>query len=202
MKKALSLVMAIVLVLSLAACSNKTIVGKWVSDYELKNILDLKFDNALKSTDNRLLSTVLENLRKSYEDITVKEILQINEDNTYKLYFDTGNAKSLLDKNIRDITTKTIEEDKDGSKLGTSAVDSVVDMYIDVLDFEKALSTVVEDEYKIEGDKFYFSNRDAASYGIFTIKGDKLSFSEVNGSIAESEKSSKVLIREFTRTGS
>lgn len=202
MKKVLALVLALVLVLSLAACGGSSIIGKWVSDYELKPIYDSKVDSSIKSSESKLLSTIYENLRSSYENITIKEIFQINNDNTFKLYFDTGNAKKTMDERISEIVTKTIKEDKFGSRLGDEAVNTLINDIKNNMDLEKVFSNKVEGNCKIDGNKFYFDKDDTSTYAVFSMKGDILSFSDVTGSFSEMEQSLNLLIREFKKESS
>ncbi len=202
MKKVLALVLALVFVLSLSACGGSSIIGKWVSDYELKPIYDSKVDSSIKSSESKLLSTIYENLRSSYENITIKEIFQINNDNTFKLYFDTGNAKKTMDERISEIVTKTIKEDKFGSRLGDEAVNTLINDIKNNMDLEKAFSNKVEGNYKIDGNKFYFDKDDTSTYAVFSMKGDILSFSDVTGSFSEMEQSLNLLIREFKKESS
>lgn len=203
MKKLLALTLALVFILSLTACGsgNGALIGKWVSNYEVKQILDSKVDSAVKDINNRLLKLLYENLRASYNDLTIKENLQINNDGTYKLYFDTEEAKATMEKRIKEIVKKTIEEDEYGSRLGSDYIDSFSEETIKNFDFEKAFSNTIEGEYKIEGDKFYFDKNDTSWYGVFSVNGNKLSFSNVVGAKAENEQSTRIFTREFTKAG-
>ena len=212
MKKVLALILALVLALSLVACggNNNKIVGKWVSKVEVKTALDKVLDQVDNSSiTNILMNMIKSDIQNTYNDLTIDQVLEFNEKNGYKIYFEgAAELESTVRTNVEKVVDKFVDNDSifrssslfknmDSYSIKTLCIKSVMD----ALNLSKRFNNSIDGEYDIDNDKIYYINGKTfkEDYFVYKLEGNKLTISEIVGSLTQNEIAKDMLIRDYTK---
>lgn len=216
--KLIALVLALVLVLSLAACkksgdaSGKTPtspVGKWVSELAVADMI--------KASGESSEGMDAESMKQLFGDSTVKVNLELTSDGKIILTPDKDSFKALFEKmteNIADLlpTMFNVSPEKLDEMLQAKGmtkeqlVEQVKGQFNPDEMFGNLDESAVTGVYEIDGDKIYLGEEgktvDKNTYIVFTLSGNKLTLKDLVGSIGEDLDGMKAMFPwEFTYVG-
>lgn len=209
MKKVLALVLALVMAVSLASCGgnnnggNNNIVGKWVSKINLKQTLDSVLDQATQSDSiSWATKTLLEGSRGTYDDLYVNQIIEVVDNDNYKIYFEgVEDAEETLQKNVEEAVEKLYEENSTLSALSDvpGALEQGTKTVMTAFDLENRFNSSFNGKYALDGDKFYLDADKKDSYLVYSLSDDKLTISDIGGELGNEESVKEMLCNIFTK---
>lgn len=220
--KLIALVLALVLVLSLAACKKSgdasndntptTPVGKWQSELRAEDMMKVAAANG-ESTD----SDSAQAAKKMMGDSTIKVTLELTADNKIIFAPDKESLKALADQMIAnlpsmipELTGMSQEELEQKLQEKGMTMDQLVEALKSQFNVEDMFDEIddanVTGVYEIEGDKIFLGEEgksvDKNTYVVFALDGNKLTLKEIVGDAGETVDGMKALLPwEFTRIG-
>lgn len=183
-----ALLVAALMILPLASCGPKSVIGTWISEeIDYSKLINAAEEN---NDDSDSIPGLKEEYEKAFKDIKIKLVFTFNEDGTYTLEFDEESNKKITD--------ATIDFSKAYTKLIAQSLGMSYEDYLSAMDqteesFEKNIRENQDEEsdkskgkYKIEENKLFttdsseddFNDND---YDIFEFSGGKLKLVEHHG---------------------
>lgn len=207
-KKLLALLLAMVMVLSMAACSDsedkdgeETIVGTWQCEIDMSNYMNEYFASS---------GTGYEDYMK-FEDLTVVVLMTFEEDGTAIGSLDESSVDALaanLQQTFTDGMLKIVEEQLTQSNPGMTleealeasglSKDELLEQIGGLIDTDYMIESLMgsfthEGDYTVDGDRLY-RYEDEEKYDVFELDGDTLTLLECGGSDSGDDA---VMVEEF-----
>ncbi len=206
-KKIVSFMLALMLVISLVACSSNSIYGKWKMEADITD--------TIKGQLEKSLGTTIETDRKffSYTEMT------LNKDGTFSYVIDMEKMEESMHNFVESIAPhleayiyNTLEQQGISKENADQIFEAQKGMSIQEY-VKKELSatklnanaTSTTGYYKVDGSKLYFASskealEDCEDYYVFEQSGDKLTFTEGHGKYSPDASSFPVVMpMEFKR---
>lgn len=181
MRKILSLVMIMVLVLSLTGCGSNTasqLYGTWAATFDLSGMIEDELGSDFDGF---------------HEDFDITLMLDFNEDGTFRMYADEEALRDTFNTYIESLAsfgTNVMYEQLEGNGYTRDEIDSMVEeqygMGVEEYMLSQLQSSVNIDDligdmettgvYKAKGNKLYMDEVAVSSnmYDLFTVEGDTL----------------------------
>ena len=225
--KLIALVLALVLVLSLAACKKSgdaadkadassdapaTVVGKWKGEISAEDTMKIAAESGEDVDEANM-----EQVKQLLGDSTIVMTLELTEDGKITFAPDQDSLKSIADTmmaNVGDllptIFNVTPEELDEMLQQQGMTKDQLIDQIKAQLNPEEMFKNLEDATttgiYEVEGDKIYTGETgkqiDKSSYIVFELKDGKLTLKEIVGDLGEEVNAMKALFPwEFTRIG-
>lgn len=209
MKKRFTRLIALILILASSICftacsSADQLVGKWISEYEVKPLLDPIMENSIDQTEKGFKKTLLEKIGTAYENVCVDMVIEFGKDGVYRIKFDQNSVNAAIETiraNVSDTITAAYTEFYGQYGLSPSgSFDDLIDQAMAAFDLENKFKDSLTGSYAVRGDKLFFdSETDGSDYVIYTVKDDTLTVTELSENIANRGSAYGDLVREFTK---
>ena len=210
LKRTVSLLIAVLLVFSLAACgennsgntdsteaqinteANTSIVGKWNYKLDFKTVMESSKDEAYKDQE-----ALYESMLKAFSGITIDLFFEFDENNSFKFYADEESAKKAVEQmkeKLIDVLPDMFEamgvSKEDYAKyLESSGMteEELAASYAQNMNTDSITKMSTKGTYKAEDGKLCLATDDdkidESAYITYEVSGDKLTFKDYTGDV-------------------
>ncbi len=188
-KKAVALLLVMMMIAALTACSGNSIVGKWKYRLDFSKYAEQMTGSGLEALDDTQ-KTYYEEFLKAFDDASVDIIIEFKDDGTFTINMDEDSVKAAEDKIKEGLRTAL---PKAFTAMGIDIDSYLTDAKITMEQFvENALQSLNLSElqtslnsgkYRYEDGKIYTGEDevDESSYLVVELKNDTLTVTDVVG---------------------
>lgn len=196
LKKITASVLALMMIISLAACGGNTIVGRWNYELEVKDIVENSVKNSVNETDSTQ-QAMYDELFKAFDGCTIILSLELNADGTYHFAPDKESAEEAMKQvkeNLKTVLPKaymamglTEEQFKQYLVSKKQTLDQMVESVAGRFDIGSLTGSESYGQYVFEDGKLYMytgKEKDDSAYLETKLSGNELEVTKVEGEIS------------------
>ena len=208
--KITALAIVLALMLSLTACSNDSIVGKWRYSFDMSayaKSMSANMTEAVSDSEKQAYGEMF----TAFDGVTFDMIMEFKPDGTYSFTADGDTVDAAQEKvtaGMKEALPKmysALGVDLDAYlKQFNTTLDALVATTMQTFDFSVLKESDISGAYRLEGDKLYTTGKgqeeDTSRYLSVEVKADTLTITDVVGNVEGFEQYKNVFIpMEMTR---
>ena len=210
LKKITASVLALIMIISLAACGGNSIVGKWNYELPVKGIVENTVKNS--TSDDDAIRQAYNELYKAFDGCKIIMSLELNSDGTYSFAPDKEAAEATLKQvkeNLKTVLPKaymamgvTEEQFKQYLISNNQTIDQMVESVSGQLDIKSFTGMGSSGKYVFEDSKLYMftgEEKDDSKYLEIDMKDNEFDVTKVEGDIAGFKGVDKLLPMTFKK---